>query len=182
LYRFELYKRLILKYCKYPNRILDIGCGQDKEFGKYFAESMYDGVDKVFGDDIEFGNQDLSGPYDLVVMSEVIEHLRYIPLWRFKYPNASYLISMPNDYNLVARLRFLFGGTIDTNALTSLDKHVHYPTLEQTDKFVRQNFKVIKRVYRSDDFFLPNRFLMFLARICPQLFARGVVYICQNSV
>jgi hypothetical protein len=177
LNKFELYKKLILKYCGYPSRILDIGCGKGKELSKYFTSSDYTGVDKVFGDDVVYGQNHLIGKCDLIVLSEIIEHL---PI-RLRLPPAKYFfVVFPNDYNLVARIKFLFGHTIDENALTDNDKHLHYPTLSQTDRFVRHNWKVIHKSYFSDNFFLPDSFLTWLANLCPTLFARGVIYICQN--
>ena len=83
MYRFELYKKLILKYCGYPSKILDIGCGKDKELSKYFTGSIYVGVDKVFGNDIE--NMEFNGKYDLVVIAETLEHVKDCDIPRTKY-------------------------------------------------------------------------------------------------
>jgi len=176
LFKFSLYKKLILKYCGYPKSILDVGCGKDKELEKYFTSSDYRGIDKVFGDDIE--RLSIVKEHDLVVFSEVLEHL---PNLHILLPKAKhYFIVFPNTYNLLARFKFLFGRTIDNNALTDKDKHFHYPTLKRIDEFVRYNWKVVHKSYFSDNFFLPDNFLTWLANLCPSIFSRGVIYICQN--
>lgn len=175
--KFSFYKKLILQHCGYPKSILDIGCGKEKELGKYFTGLDYMGIDKIFGEDIE--RFDIVKEYDLVVLAEVLEHLSDLHI---NLPKARhYFIVFPNTYNLLARVKFLFGRAIDENALTDKDKHFHYPTLNQIDKFVGYNWKVIHKTYFSDNFFLSDSFLTWLANLYPTLFSRGVIYICKQG-
>lgn len=181
--QYKLYSSLIDTA---PQNILDLGCGKDQPMKSLFPDSAYYGYDSS----IHWANNiDLYFPYgcyDLVIAAEILEHLES-PLHAIEnikkclLKDGKVLISIPNDYNILRRLKILFGGTIDVNAFSHGDKHLHYPTLKQTESLVCENFHILHKTYWSGNFkLIPDCVAMFLARLCPTLFARMVIYVCTS--
>lgn len=209
IYRFDLYKKLISASLKNDSTILDIGC-HDAELGKYlYTEKKYKkyvGVDlnlsvlnsskishlQVMQVDLENGQLPFrNATFDLVLIMEVLEHVRSpIKLvqetMRVLRDDGKVLISLPNEYNILTRLRIMINGSIDEHALKDVDKHLHFPTLRQSIQFIKDHFTVIKMQYWSDNGgrlncilkLLPDSFYTYLANICPPLFSRGIILFC----
>jgi SAM-dependent methyltransferase len=166
------------------DRVLDIGC-----YDGYFL-SMLDCSDK-YGSDVDDEAlkiaesrkikilKDLNIPeyFDIIVCMEVLEHIQdpeeMINIIRhLMKPDGKVLISIPNECNIWARIRMLFGWGINDIPFTSY-YHKHFPTIKQSEKFVSKNFKIVKKRYWV--YGLPQWFSIF-----PGLFARSVIFECHR--
>ncbi|HSH01334.1 MAG TPA: class I SAM-dependent methyltransferase [Anaerolineae bacterium] len=85
------------------------------------------------------------GPYDLIVMAEVIEHLYTSPAFVLAYlrtllkPNGYLLIQTPNAVAIDKRAKLLFG--YNPYSLIRLNRHGHYRelTLPELNKYARNS-------------------------------------------
>ena len=169
LNKYQFYYDLVKEY---PiESVLDLGCWK-RHMKKFFRQ--YKGVDRSEGTDID--NYTISNKVDLVIATEILEHLQYPHrvMNSIKKSSKFVLIALPNDYNIMARLRFLFGHTIDEKSFTPY-KHLHYPTLRQSKEFVSSYFTILKTRFWSE----PGIIARLLGNAFPSLFARMIVFVCK---
>jgi len=135
----------------------------------------------------------LHGKFDIVVMTEVLEHLQdpekvlHQVTEGLLSDNGLVLISLPNECTLYHRLKCLLGKGIDTYALRAMFKHLHFPTIRQEKQFVERHLRIIGIEYWAYGDVggiigrlsgrLPYSFWGALARVRPSLFARGVIFL-----
>ena len=131
--------------------------------------------------------------YDIIQCSETLEHTMYPhkvmkELIRIAKPDALFLISLPNDYNIVMRIYYLLG-IKKTPPFRIIEEHQHIHTLRKKDtlgfynKYL--NIEKIKYTFCFKNYVLfkkrglgiLNFIFNFLSPIIPSLFARivGVV-------
>lgn len=210
--RLDVVKNLLSTYIKEGVKILDIGCYDGsmlvvlKKLGKKID---YTGVDadsfalniassrgaKVMK--INFENAELTfenNYFDIIIMAEVLEHLRdpaklIEKAKEILRPNGVILISLPNECTVYHRLKVLLGRGIDGTGF-SPGYHLHFPTLNQNNKFVSDYFKIIKVGYwyhlgiggflEKIINLIPGFFLKSIVKLWPSFFARGVIYLCRK--
>ncbi len=205
-----IYARLLRPYLRPGARVLEIGCCDAKNFtylSTYAAGLRYVGLDldyenlrkardcgvAVLAADLEHAGLPLKATFDIIVITEVLEHVRdpgnllkrLAPLMK---PDGVILISLPHEYNLISCFRCLFRRGIDDNALTAKDKHLHFPTIAQSVAFIEQHLTIVRMEFWSSGGGVLNRFLryfpdswfMALARISPSLFSRGIIFLCRQ--
>ena len=127
----------------------------------------------------------------MIILTQVLEHLRdpsklVVQLRKLLDLTGVVLLALPNENTLFHRIRFLFGKGVDDQTL-SPDKHLHFPTIQQSDTFVGKYFVILEKRYHMDYCgrvkrfisWIPRRWLAFLANVYPQLFARTVIYLCR---
>ncbi len=108
-------------------------------------------------------------------------------LIRIAKPNALFLISLPNDYNILMRIYYLFGVKKSTSPpFTIVEEHQHIHTLRKKDilNFYNKylNIEKIKYTFCFKNYNLWKKRGMgilsfifnFLSPIIPGLFARTV--------
>ena len=142
-------------------------------------------------------NKIYSQKFDIIVLSEILEHLMkpqellqdVIQL----IDNESLIIfSMPNENTLYHRLISLLGYGQDQNAYALYGKHKHYhsPSILQNRQLVKKHFTITEEKYYADfnnptihnSLFsvavrlIPTSVLTRLANSIPSLFARGVLF------
>lgn len=127
-YQYILEKILSLNL-KQGSRVLDVGCYplhlfssvKKLNFNITGISSKHESIKKkgVFSLNIEKEALPFSKHYfDLIIMSEVIEHLAVNPriymkkMWRVLKPNGFFLVTTPNVVNLKNRISLLFGKNI----------------------------------------------------------------------
>jgi len=132
--------------------------------------------------------------FDIVIIAEVLEHLRDPAKLIDKAKGmlkatGKILISLPNECTLYHRIKMLLGIGIDGTAFAP-GYHLHFPTLHQDREFVSGYFKIIKTEYwyhlgiggfleKILDI-IPASVIKAFVKLWPNLFARGVIYLCQK--
>lgn len=137
-------------------------------------------------------------PFDVIVATEVLEHLKdpqrhLIEIKKILKNDGVFLISFPNENMLYHRLMALFGLGVDLFAFR-LYKHLHLPTINQSRKFLRTQFEVIKEDYyinvgaQASRFqflgpvlmLIPDFVWNLLAHLWPAGFARGTIFLLKK--
>jgi 2-polyprenyl-3-methyl-5-hydroxy-6-metoxy-1,4-benzoquinol methylase len=139
---------------------------------------------------------DSSSKFNIIVSTECFEHLKYptMHLERVKNrltENGFMIVSLPNENTLYHRILSLMGVGADTYAF-KLYKHLHMPTIKQSEIFLSSFAKVIKKQYWISAQFkytkmkllsflnlLPDGFWQFIANVMPGLFARGTIFVLK---
>jgi len=100
---------------------------------------------------------------------------------------------LPNENTLFHRVVSLFGLGIDACAFEDF-KHLHLPTIKQSQRFVKKYFNITQKTYyinpgakgsRAEPLgfiftLVPDSFWMLLAALAPGLFARGTIFVCTK--
>ncbi len=137
-------------------------------------------------------------PFDIVVATEVLEHLKdpaqhLVEIKNLLKENGVLLISLPNENMLYHRLMALLGFGVDFFAF-KLYKHLHLPTINQSRNFLKSEFKIIKEDYyinvgaQNSRFSILGKILTlvpdgvwnFLAHLWPSGFARGTIFFLKK--
>jgi SAM-dependent methyltransferase len=135
--------------------------------------------------------------FDIIIAAEVLEHLLdparlMVQISNVLKEDGLVIFSLPNENTLYHRLVCLLGFGIDLCSF-QLYKHLHFPTLRQSVQFVSGYFRIIKKDYYINPRGKGARFEklgMFtqvipdwlwegLAYMCPSLFARGIILLCE---
>lgn len=217
--RYEQYARMLRPYIRMLRRnntsvsILDVGgyTGELKRYlfqgTEYFLVDFDNGaleIAKQLGAHVRKLNLDndslkkLNRKFDIIVATETLEHLKnpekhLQEMQTLLKEDGIVLISLPNENTIYHRLMCLLGYGIDMCAF-QLHKHLHLPTIEQSEKFVGRYFKTLEKSYyinpgakgsRSEwigtiTAKIPDAFWRFLAKALPGLFARGVIFVAKN--
>ena len=93
--------------------------------------------------------------------------------------NGKIIITFPNDYHVLNKIRFLFNKPITKDPFDPYG-HLHFFSIRTGEKFLINNgFKILKKDYvpPTNPSFLPQFFKNFLAKIFPQSFARDILYV-----
>jgi len=96
-------------------------------------------------------------------------------------PNGKLIITLPNDYHILNRLRFLFNKPITNDPFAPFG-HLHYFPVKVGEQFLKNNqFKILKKCYLSSNNpeSIPKSIKDFLSKLSPQLFVRDVLYLLE---
>lgn len=176
--------------------VLDVGCNK-MEASKYIPTSChYIGIDSINGFEID-GGFNLLQKFDRILCLEVLEHLKYPrktleSIVSHLNDEGIAIISLPNEVSLFHRLRSLFG-IVDQECFSESGKHLHLPSLKQAQAFLSAYLRIQKvafytsdgcgsrqSVVRSAIRLFPKRLLQLLADVCPSLFSRGFIFVCNK--
>ena len=137
IYGDEARKNLYVELIGQGNQILEVGCRSGNLTQYYHEGNEVVGVDVDRNALVEFGKRlDLEshwvdvdseplpfreGQFDVVVFSEVMEHLRFPQktleeIQRVLKPEGRMIGSVPNSFRLRNRLKFLFGNAFEVDA------------------------------------------------------------------
>lgn len=205
--RFNMAVALIKPYIKQTVKLLDIGCYSGDLLSALHQDISYYGIDtdeealkiahergaRVFKIDIEnqilpFNDQE----FDIVIAAEILEHLRdpekiMLQIKKIIKREGIILISLPNECTIYHRIKVLFGQGIDGMGFAP-HYHLHFPTIKQSNEFVKKHFKIIKEQYwvhlgegKIEKILskISYKFWISLSNLYPTLFARGVIYLCK---
>jgi 2-polyprenyl-3-methyl-5-hydroxy-6-metoxy-1,4-benzoquinol methylase len=185
-------------------RLLDVGCfkgelglNTDKNleyFGLDVDSKPLEEARKSFASsslatcDLDREGIPFKGTFDFIAALDVLEHTHdpakvLAKLKSVLIPNGTLLISLPNDYHLINRLRFFFNKPIMPEPFW-VHTHLHVFTMKQAEEFLKKNGLLITRRYYlpgTKPRFLPFGFRMALAKFHKSLFCRSVLYICKNE-
>ncbi|MCX7919882.1 MAG: class I SAM-dependent methyltransferase [bacterium] len=210
--RIQKYAKMVIPYLKKGAEILDIGCYTARlyDFLPKSNQIEYWGVDfdeqalsiaKQKGIHVQFVRFDtdpipLQKQFDIIVAGEVLEHLinpanLMEQMQRLLKSDGIVLISLPNECTLYHRIMCLIGSGVDSQAF-QLYKHLHLPTIKQSEQFISKYFNIIKKAYFVNpggkgskwemvgkiSSMLPIGFWQKLGDWFPTLFARGTIFLC----
>lgn len=138
--------------------------------------------------------------FDIIIAAEILEHLKNPEelLKQLKMVLAKdgiILVSLPNECTLYHRIMCFMGKGVDMYAF-KLYKHLHLPTISQSRVFVENFFNILKETYyinpsgkgsRWEAFGrltskIPDSLWLWLARLSPGLFARGVIFLAKHKL
>ena len=206
--RFDIYKSLLSPFFKDGIKVLDIGC-YTADMLKLLPSSVdYYGIDtdekaleiarkrgaKVTKLDLETGVISLDQKFDVVVATELLEHLKdpgrlILQIKQMLREDGVVLLSLPNECTIYHRAKVLIGKGIDGTGFAP-HYHLHFPTIRQSDEFIKSHFQIIDKRYWIHtgegkigrvSSKIPAEVWMILARLRPALFARGVIYLVKNK-
>lgn len=211
--RYAKYLKLLTPYFKQGAKVLEIGC-YAAELADLFPRGIsYLGADfddgalnlaRSKGFDViklDFNEPELKlkDKFDIIILAEILEHVIDPPKLLGQAVNllnkdGVILVSLPNENTLYHRIMSFLGLGIDMRVFR-LYKHLHFPTISQSRKFVSERLKIVKQAYyvnpaaKGSRFewlggffcFLPDILWEFLACAAPGLFARGVIFLCVNK-
>lgn len=149
-------------------KILDLGC-RDCSLTNLFSEgNEASGLDidssslKLCSEKIKTEQVDLNGDwhldkkslFDVVVSSEVVEHLYYpeqvVKKIKFVLKDGGYFIgSVPNAFNLKNRIRLFLGNKKDTPL--GEPTHINQFSYEEVEKLLKSNFSEVEIVPMVQD-------------------------------
>ncbi|MFB3897224.1 MAG: class I SAM-dependent methyltransferase [bacterium] len=211
--RLKTYAELLFPYLHEGSKILDIGCYTARllDFLPKDKHIEYWGVDfdkkaleiaeqkGAITKFVRFDSEALPfrEQFDIIVCGEVLEHLInpaniLVQMQCLIKPDGMVLISLPNECTIYHRIMCLFGKGVDSLAF-HLYKHLHLPTIKQSEQFISGYFKIVKKAYFVNPggkgsrweilgkitSILPNSFWQWLGNLLPTLFARGTVFLSK---
>jgi len=142
-------------------KVLDVGCGLGT-----CIKLLSDRGAQCVGIDLFCEGQDVikfdlnSGPlpledegYDVVICTDVLEHLFYphftlLEIKRVLRDSGTAIISLPNEFNVISRIRILLGKRISDEFDFDSYGHHYFPTIEQIRRFVETEFRIIDQRYQ----------------------------------
>lgn len=210
--RIEKYASIIRKRLTNAGRVLDIGCYTAALFDLLPKAIKFIGLDfdeeaidiakskgaEVYKCNLEEEQIEFEEKFDVIVVAEIFEHLKR-PMELLGYVNSllkddgMLIVSLPNENTLYHRLMSLFGLGIDMCAFQDF-KHLHLPTIRQSENFLKQHFQIMQKFYyvnpgakgsRAEKIgwlftLIPDFFWNALANALPGLFARGTIFTCKK--
>ncbi|RLG21355.1 hypothetical protein DRN74_02210 [Candidatus Micrarchaeota archaeon] len=179
------YLNLIKKYFN-GNKILEIGCGRgtllellDKEgynvIGIDVNKKAIDAIRKKKLKAYQYDlNKGIPEKADIIVATDVIEHIYKLDklLEDIRKKSKYFLCTVPNEFNWVARIRFLVGkGLVEHSPFN----HCHVYPIEEWDRIINKYFKVLHSEY------LPLRIPYGIFwQLSQKGFGKVKVYICKS--
>lgn len=212
--RMDICARLLSPQIRSGFNILEIGCYTANLLDYLPKDINYYGIDyddealeiakrkgtkvtklHIDSDEIQFDDID---KFDVIICTEVLEHLMnphriMKKIQELIKDDGWILISLPNENTLYHRLMSVSGKGVDMYAF-DFYKHVHLPTIKQSQDFVSKYFKIIEKEYyiinpsaKGSRYewlgkfltLIPDVFWQKFSQILPGMFARGVIFLCQ---
>jgi methionine biosynthesis protein MetW len=182
------------KFIPENSKVLDIGCN-DGEFRNFLKNPVYFGVDVdkslisgllkkgIKAKQTDLNKEDLpykNEKFDFVLMLDVLEHVANPKKLLLEAKNrlnkeGKIIISLPNDYHILNKIRFLFNRHITSDPFAPYG-HLHYFPIKSGEKFLKENgFEISALTYLT-----PIRYKM-LAHLFPQAFVRDVLYVLKKK-
>ena len=187
--RGELFKSLIGS----GKKVIDLGANHGALTQFYamgnnltavdFDKKNLDILSKKFGSNVKIFdlNEDVAplgnGQWDVVVMSEVLEHL-YFPdkkvpqIAKLLKPDGVFMGSVPNGFSLKNRIRYLFNRPEGTTMKEPT--HITHFSYKRIKKLLENNFEYVRihPIQKKRD--------MFLAKLSPNFFAFLLAFECRK--
>jgi 2-polyprenyl-3-methyl-5-hydroxy-6-metoxy-1,4-benzoquinol methylase len=179
-------------------RVLDIGCNRAEILG-FLPKVHYHGIDinkevlnelkknkiNVSYADLNKNNLSLKGKFDYILLLDILEHVvdpkSLIEKSKVFLDNEGYfIISMPNDYHFLNKLRFLFNRELFNSFVPT--GHLHIFPIKNGKKFLEQSGLFISAEFilpPTKPNFIPYSIKKLISRISPNNFARGILYLAK---
>lgn len=157
------------------------------DFGSQHNPSLNSKNEYTYLFDLDSGNMPIKDEkYDCIVCFETLEHVMYPDrvmkeLKRISKRDAIFFLSLPNEYNFVQRIYYLFGHkTYCDEPFQIVEKHlhIHKPRVEDITTLFGKYVLIQKVEYLWQSTKLPNwldKSVNLIAQIFPSLFSRMVI-------
>lgn len=187
LYEYTKIKKISSQKINYSIVDYDDGAlkiAKERGIDTYKINFNYEDIDKVIG----------NKKFDIIICTELLEHLlepaKLIEkIQLFLNPDGICIVSLPNENTIFHRVFVIFGLGID-QCVFKLGKHLHFPTIAQSYRFVSKYMDIEKIEYyihmsgRGSRFtymgkilmLIPDSFWYLTANLIPGLFARGIIF------
>lgn len=197
--KYILVDSIIHKIVTKTPKILDIGCATG-EITFYLKNTDYTGVDidkgnieqmkkkglKIIEADLSRNALKVKNQFDIILMLDILEHLVNpgAVIYNAKAlckKNGYLLISLPNDYNFFNKVRFLLNKNINIDPFDPFG-HLHIFPIKTGKLFLENSNLEIVESYLLESTkpaIFGTSVPKLLAKISPNNFARGVLYLCR---
>jgi len=182
-------------------KVLDVGCGtglllsllvkKNKTFGTDISEKAVK-IAKQKGLNVKKGDAEETFPFktnffDFVICKDVFEHLKnpeftLREISRVLRKDGLLLAHVPNEFNIISRIRVLFGrGLVERRWFRSAEEwnypHLRFFTKKGFRKFLEKNNFEIMQDYSNEWCYLGMK---PLSKISPTLFSPGITFLAKN--
>jgi len=190
--------------------LLDIGCA-DQVIKPFLPQNIiyhsldvkdYEGIIHEFKIDLNKEKIPIEdNHFDIVMCLATLEHTLYPKkivkeIKRIAKDNALFIFSLPNEYNFLQRIYYLFGKKCHSDSpwiIVEEHLHIHKPRVKDIINLFKEDFEIKEVKYlwlsRASNFSKFNKFFIFmdkiinfLAQIIPNLFAREVIMVCKTKL
>lgn len=182
------------------SKVLDIGCNNGK-IKDFLKNPVYYGVDidkelisELVKEGIKAKQADLNKnelsfkneKFDFVLLLDVLEHVvnpqkLLIDSKKRLKKDGKIIVSLPNDYHILNKIRFLLNRHITENPFAPYG-HLHYFPIKSGEKFLKNNgFEILIKIYLLPikPRLIPRSMKKVLAYLFPQAFVRDVLYVLK---
>ncbi len=182
------------------SKILDIGCN-DGKMGDFLKNPLYYGVDmdrllisELIKKSIKAKQADLNRnelpfkneKFDFVLLLDILEHVAnpkklLLDSGKRLKKGGKIIISLPNDYHILNKLRFLLNKHITADPFAPYG-HLHYFPIKSGERFLKENgFEILTVIYLIPikPKLIPQPIKRILTSLFPQAFVRDVLYILK---
>ncbi len=193
LNKFKIIGKLILANSK----VLDIGCHKGG-LRSFLKNPTYFGVDvdreeinklkskKISAKFVDLNKEEIpfkGERFDYIFLLDILEHLVNPRAMMEQVKsrlnkNGKIIITLPNDYHFLNKLRFIFNKPLTENPFAPYG-HLHYFPINLGEKFLLESgFKISKKIILPPvkPQIIPKKIKIFLAKTFPQNFARDILY------
>jgi len=183
-----------------PNsRVLDVGCWDGRIRGllkncRYYCVDINkeqiinlkkQGV-KAEQIDLNKSKIPFNEKFDYILLLDILEHIvnpenLLQESKKHLNKNGKLLITLPNDYHILNKIRFLFNKNLTEDPFSPTG-HLHcFPISSGEDFLIKQGFKIKMRITIAPvkPKILPQPIKNFLTKFSPQNFARDILYVLE---
>jgi O-antigen biosynthesis protein len=186
----------VAEFIKPDSSVLDIGCEDAKILN--FIKADYWAVDvdkenikklkekgiKTIQLDLNKDKISIKRKFDYILLLDILEHLidpkkTLTEMRSLLNPEGKIIISLPNDYNFLNKIRFLFNKNLTEFPFYPYG-HLHIFPINEGEKMIRDSgLKILQRIDLPafKPIFVPHSIQRILSKISPQNFTRDVLYI-----
>jgi len=192
--KFKFVSRLIPENSK----VLDIGCN-DGKIRFFLKNPVYFAVDADKSSILKLSNEKIKAKavdlnkdklpfknekFDFVLLLDILEHVAnpkklLLDAKSKLNPNGKLVISLPNDYHILNKIRFLFNKHLTQDPFAPYG-HLHYFPIKSGEKFLQKNgFDILEKIYLAPvkPEIIPQFVKKILIHLFPQAFVRDVLYV-----
>jgi len=138
-----------------------------------------------------------NGFFDIILCLDTLEHTMYPKkilkeFERITKKDSLFVFALPNEYNFVQRIYYLFGIKKQTEIpweVVAKHEHIQKPRIKDIINLFKPDFKIHKIKYHWESrtssnnkhFIIVDKMINLLVKISPNLFARDVVLLCSKK-
>lgn len=181
--------------------ILDIGCNDGvirkmvNNCDYYAVDINKNQIDSLIKQGVKAKNIDLnkdklpfdSIKFDYILLLDILEHIidpvkLMLECKQRLNKDGRLIVSLPNDYNIVNKLRFLFNGYLTSTPFSPYG-HLHYFPINSVKQVLIDEcgYKLLNKIILASPkpWFVTQKIKTTIAKLFPQVFARNVIYLLE---